>query len=890
MSSSDQHDAAGLEPDDDTTVTFGPPAADEDQSGTVRREIQAKVMQRLFLTELIGKRVGRFQILDKLGRGGMGTVYAAYDEQLDRKTAIKVLLHDQLPTEQERLRFQREAQALARLSHPNIVTVHEVGEADGQLFLAMEYVRGMSFAKWLRSEPPWPQVLEAFVSAGRGLAAAHAAGLVHRDLKPHNIMRGDDGTVKVLDFGLARAAHDQDYDATDGEELLVSSSLSSSLTIPGVVMGTPPYMSPEQHRAEPIDARSDQYGFCVAMWQGLTRSLPFKGADFDALLDAKLEGPPRWPEAAAGVPRDVVDALRKGLSPEPDDRWPSMEPLLEALSREPGHRRSGWRLGLAAGGGLVLLGVGVQAWSHAQARPCSGAVEQLAGVWDDARREQVGAAILSIDKPYAASIEERARRELDGYADGWVAMHTEACEATTVRGEQSAQMLDLRMRCLQRAATDLRATVDALASADLQVVLEAHQLTAGLRPLSRCADTEALAADVEPPSGDEVEVVEAARLQLARGESLHLAGRYEGALAAIESAEDTLADADYGPVRTEVALLRGQVLESLGKYEASEAALQEALTLSSRWTQSESMAEAARDLVRVVGYRQKLPDSGLLLWPLAEGLSVGQPRWEASARNAVAVVLGAKGDYEEAEAQHRAALSLYEDSLGPDHPATAMARNDLGLSLHSQGKYEAAAEVFAAALAQLQRILGPDHPKIAVARDNLAVVLSTQGKYEEAEVEHRAALQLRQKVLEPDHPELAASRINLSVALRKQGKYEEAEVEVRAALSLMEQSMGSEHPDVALAKRSLANVLSAQGRYEEAERYSRAALELQQRVLEPEHSDLATAHNNLGTILYQRGRYEEAAVELSTAVSMHAKALGSDHPHVAAAGNNLANT
>ncbi|MEX1361569.1 MAG: serine/threonine-protein kinase, partial [Nannocystaceae bacterium] len=211
----------------------------------VLQRIEAKVMHRLFTSNEAGH-IGRFALLDEIGCGGMGTVYAAYDEQLDRKVAIKILRDDELPDDTDRLRFRREAQALARLSHPNVVTVHEVGESNGELFLAMEFIRGQSIADWLLTKPSWRAVLHAFIQAGRGLVAAHEAGLVHRDLKPHNLMRSHTGVVKVLDFGLARVASDD------------SAASFEVLTRPGVVVGTPAYMSPEQIQGRAVDASSDQ--------------------------------------------------------------------------------------------------------------------------------------------------------------------------------------------------------------------------------------------------------------------------------------------------------------------------------------------------------------------------------------------------------------------------------------------------------------------------------------------------------------------------------------------------------------------------------------------------------------------------------------------------------
>ena len=249
-----------------------PHGAELSSSVSTQQHILQKLKQRLFSAPLPANRIGRFLVLDQIGQGGMGRIYTAYDEQLDRKIAIKVLREDDLPSDDDRMRFLREAQALARLSHPNVVTVHEVGEHDGQIFLAMEYVPGDDLHAWLRTEPGWQQVLEAFIAAGRGLVAAHVEGLVHRDFKPHNVMRTDDGIVKVLDFGLARMVGDEVEPTEERVSLSGSNpSLSSPLTHTGTVMGTPAYMAPEQFEGDGIDAKTDQYCYCVALWESQAR-------------------------------------------------------------------------------------------------------------------------------------------------------------------------------------------------------------------------------------------------------------------------------------------------------------------------------------------------------------------------------------------------------------------------------------------------------------------------------------------------------------------------------------------------------------------------------------------------------------------------------------------
>ena len=300
------------------------------------RRIADRVRQRLFQQPLVAHRIGRFTVLEELGRGGMGIVYAAYDERLNRKVAVKVLRDDEGPSEATRLRFQREAQAMARLSHPNVVTVHEVGDDGDVAFVAMEFIQGQTLGSWLRTRPPWRDVVEAFVMAGRGLAAAHRAGLIHRDLKPPNMMRSDTGRVKVLDFGLARAIDGDSESMTEGFDPTSSGSsaaLSHAVTRPGTVMGTPAYMAPEQFRGEDADLRSDQFSFCVALYEGLYGERPFKDSSRWIQLSRSFT-PDRSGEeeqallhvpASSKVPAALRKVVLRGLRIDPEQRWPSME-------------------------------------------------------------------------------------------------------------------------------------------------------------------------------------------------------------------------------------------------------------------------------------------------------------------------------------------------------------------------------------------------------------------------------------------------------------------------------------------------------------------------------------------------------------------------------------
>lgn len=302
-------------------------------------------------------RVGRYIIIRRLGQGGMGVVYLAYDSALDRKVAIKVLRREE---DRGRERVQQEAQALAQVSHPNIVHVYEVGQSGTQIYIAMEYVSGSSFAIWQRppggQPPPVESILRAYLQAAAGLCAAHRTGLIHRDFKPDNVLWGEDGRARVLDFGLARALAGPESLTSMSLSLMAQSRASERLTHAGAVLGTTGYMSPEQVRGIDADERSDQFSFCAALYEALYQKLPFAGDTLEEYATEVLAGRLR-PPPPREVPISVEAALRRGLSTDPAARYPSMQDLVAALegglhpdSESPATRKASrrfrWSVGL----------------------------------------------------------------------------------------------------------------------------------------------------------------------------------------------------------------------------------------------------------------------------------------------------------------------------------------------------------------------------------------------------------------------------------------------------------------------------------------------------------------------------------------------------------------
>ena len=352
-------------------------------------------------------RIGRYRVRDRLGQGGMGLVFAAYDPELDRRVAIKLMYAEASERRMQRSRdlLRREAQALARLAHPNIVAIHDVGVHDGQVFVAMEYVDGRTMRQWWAERAPDRRaVVDAMIQAGRGLVAAHAAGLVHRDIKPDNLLIGEDGRVRVADFGLAR------HDVVSSERVTDTGGAVDTVAGPGTAVGTPMYMPPEQHDGGAIGPYTDQFSFCVTLWEGLYGQRPFVGETREVSAGVRAGAPPP-PDGAPPLPAWLEQALRRGLSARPTDRWPSMQALLDVLSVDEAARRAR-RRGRALYAALITVGcvalvLGARAlhaaWSRARVERA--AAERLVGV------------AANVEQMLADGLREEAEVTLRGFVE-----------------------------------------------------------------------------------------------------------------------------------------------------------------------------------------------------------------------------------------------------------------------------------------------------------------------------------------------------------------------------------------------------------------------------------------------------------------------------------------
>ena len=592
---------------------------------------------------------------------------------------------------------------------------------------------------------------------------------------------------------------------------------------------------------------------------------------------------------AQPVPQWLIRIVHRGLSFEPAMRFGSVCELADALKRGLGRRRR------IAGAfcTTAMLATGAWVWSATpdgnRHRPCVGASEQLAGIWDDARQAVVRDAVLGIEASYAEGAWALTADGLERYASDWVAMRTAACEATAVRGEQSPDLMDRRMKCLDRAKIELAAVVAVLADADSELLPNLHKTVTGLPPLARCADVDALQADVEPPLPQERETVDGIRVLLADAKAQRSAGRLPSARERISEARTRLDGLKYERVRAELLLEDGEVAARLGEYDRSEQLYRKAMELSARLRQWGLLRDAATSLMFVVGVHQQRAEEALGYRELAQGAAAGDLLATVDTSNVYAAVLARAGRYAEAEAEFRRALELGQDLTGHLGPhQLALLRSGLANVLAMRGDYENAELEQGRVLETLERELGRYHPLVADQRADRAATFSEQGKTRAAQRELRKAIALGEMTLGPAHPDVALWRSNLAQVLMAMGRYDSAQQELDRSLAVQEEILGSDHPEVAYGRLLRGNILVEMGAYRRAEEVLRDVLPLMTVASGPRHSGTASVHLSLGLALKQQEKYREAHSEIREAVAIYGEALGPEHPKAAYARSCLA--
>jgi len=806
---------------------------------------------------------GRYQIQKCVGLGAGGTVYAAHDPVLERVVALKILRGSNETTAGEsgssRLsggaspgagasggsagresKWTREAKTMAKVVHPNVVAVHDVGVADDHVFIATEFVEGGSLDDWLSErERSWPEVLAIFVKAGEGLAAIHERGLVHRDFKPHNVLVGADGRPRVTDFGLARLLPELDEETRQAaptmDGVLSKVEIAETLltcTRTGMLVGTPAYMSPEQWRGTAADARSDQFSFCVALYQGLWGQRAFTGDSAVVLSGNVFSGRVAPVNASRNVPAWLERVVMRGLCVAPEDRFESVDALLGALREGPLRVRRR-RLGAAAGLGAALVGgLGYAAASLPQEQ-CTPEDARFDGLWDASVRSTIRGRWT--DPSLGAAVADR----VDTWVEQWQQTQLESCRAA--QGDAAASVFEheLQQACLDRHLGQLRAATTVLETVDAMHALDVVE-TAGVP--TRCADATALAR-IEPSWGSASARALSVELasDIARTDALLAAGEYDTALTLALDMQTRIGDDADPAVRASVLLEVGYAQGQLKEGKAARAALLDAV-----WAAEASghVAVAASAWIELVEVEGSLLDD-----------------YDAAARAA------ARAD----PVVHRM-----------DDPALRiMLGSARGMLESLQGNYDAALELDREVLAAAIELFGERDLQVARIHSNVAAVLNHLGRQPEA-IEHaKTAVSIVESETSTTYPELALILNTLGGLQHVLGDNVAARASFTRALEIAATAWPSGDNAVSIIiEGNLAQVELAENDIDAAIARQTRILQLR-REQDSAHFDVAMALHNLAS-MHQAADHDERAVELfREALQERIATAGPDHPQTA---------
>ncbi|MEZ4402697.1 MAG: serine/threonine-protein kinase [Kofleriaceae bacterium] len=800
-----------------------------------------------------------FRIEGRLGAGGMGVVYLARDLSLDRPVAVKV---HRGGTGADRL--TREATAMARLAHPNVVTVHAVGQYRGDVFVAMEYLAGGTLRDWLRAAPrSWRDVLARCRAAGEGLAAAHAAGLVHRDFKPDNVLFTEAGVPKVGDFGLARAQGDA---SASQPELAVADAhvtpserpdfISDRLTRTGAAVGTPAYMAPEQFRGS-IDARADQFALAVVVWEALFGKRPYAGKDAAALELAVSAGPPSTPKGGR-VPPAVTAVVRRALAPDPAQRFASVRAFLDALDHAAGARR---RLAWLGGGAAVVaagIAVALLGRMRSPADPCRAAAARVDRLVPGLLLARVDAALDVAPGLDAA----RARRRVAQLVDGLRTAATTSCAATARERSMAPELGAKSMACVEHRARVTAVILDdaALLARDPAAYLRRLR---GAPTTSACLDPVALAANPALPVADAA--VARADLELA---ALDLeVDQLDEAAELIDQATGKVS-ADRAVIAL-AASVRGQLAVARGDFDAAERLLTDAYYGGQAVDDAEVYLPALAALVRLAGDVQADPRKAAP-WVRAAEAAVDRDRRRAPAQ--VASVMLALVAVDERQGDGAGAVRWAESAralIGPGADAFTQLAIEQALSsaTAAAGDLRAAVTHAQAAVAACVDALGAAHPSCVSHRADLATALVDDDREVEAVVEARAARAALATSRGTTLSDRATALLSIgAVLLDEPADRAAAAAGFAEARDLLVALHGPNHPDVATAEQDLAVVAMKRRAWPAAEAALARAVEIQERYLGRDHVDVAATLFNLATTRLRRGELEAALVDAERVV------------------------
>ena len=806
-----------------------------------------------------GKTFGRYIIVERLGAGGMGEVYTAYDPELERKVALKVLHPRVRGSADAAPRLLREAQTLAKLSHPNVVPVYDVGTVGDDVYVAMEHIKGRDLREWCREARTMEEMLTACVDAGRGLEAAHQAGLVHRDVKPENILVGDGGRVRVIDFGIARVAPELNENPSSSEDLIAEMGHTGidsvgSLTNTGAIVGTPAYMAPEQFHAEAADDRSDQFSFCVSVYEALVGVRPFEGKNFAELAMNVTTGEHQTKVSTTALPKRVVAALERGLSLQPKERFGHMSELLAAL--EPKRKQRPWLIPALVIGALVTGGLVFSVLSSKETAAKCEVDGELADTWNDSVRSTISSSFASAKLSYAADTLPRVEAAVDKYSTAWLLSRKQACEATA-NGTQTEDARDLRIACLDRRERELGAVVTLLSSGEAKTVENAVQAVAQLSRIADCDNLEKLRGETVLPV--------AVEHKLSKVKALHSASRYDDAETALEAAKE--ADTD-GLGKGWLLFWSSRVARSRGQYDrAAEdafASIRFAAAHGDRGLEAEGWLFVSR--VKSVAHDHKEADRWLKHAAVAIENAGSDPAHLARLALTRGRVERGLYRYKEALESLRESIVLSERAHGVLSRQALVARSLSASTLTRLGRDAEAEKQLVETLTKTEELVGKNHISVAARLASLAIIQARAKKYDLARVTYNRALKIQRELLDADHPSISVTINNLGSTAEREGKFEQARILYKQALDMRQRRKDYGLSGVARSFTSLAaNELWA-GKPQDAISFAKQAIELTSAGDAQEAQ--ARTQARLCTAFVRVGRIDDGLKECRDAVAL----------------------
>ena len=807
-----------------------------------------------------GTSFGRYVIASHVASGGAGTVYAAYDSVLDRRVALK-LLHSGGGPEDPHLTVQKgwgrlvaEARMLARLNHPNVVAVYDIGADEGRPYLAMEFVEGTDLAHWLEHDrKAWRGAVDLVLQAGRGLAAAHAQEVIHGDFKPANVLVDAHRKAKVTDFGIARIGEAEapvpapELATLEDAAAAEQTARDSDLTI----CGTPAYMAPEQFEGTPSGELSDQYALAYTLFEAAYGLRPFNAPSVPKLALLKSSGVPKEP-SDHDAPPWLYEILARALDPNPKLRFDSVADLLDAINKKLRRRRRPW---VALISTVAVGATAVGAWAVSAPRhPFCASDDALGGVWDEAKRTSVQDAFAASENPIAADASTRVVDRFDTYATRWRKQFKKTCEST-----DRALDSDLSQRafaCLRSSRLELGALVDELADAKDAAILRAARAAGRLPDPSRCADPERLAAGVDPPAPEIEAQVAAVRDELARSNAKFDLGEYDESLAIATAALASARALDYDPLTVDAIRRQGVAESGAGDPKGSIETLKQAYYIASELDDDARAGDIASEIANSMSKLDDFENGmhwielaridlgkvdeplGILVAREAQLLnSAGQfersiersrealallaeegasLEARASSHNDLGNVLRAAGRYDDALIEFEKATALDREGLGAEHPNTRL--NEIGIAgvyIHT-ARFREAADLLTETIASLEDTLGENHRSIAAALSNLAIAHSENADYGKAVEAFRRAEEIERMTDGPDSLAVARTRMNVGITNMRMSKHEDALIDLQQAKRILDKHLPPDHPDLVFIWSNLGNVYDHMERDEEA--------------------------------------------------------------------------